>query len=584
MKIDSKFSALALVAACAAPFCLQAQTVAWGTSANINPMSFTSNGSVDNLTWDLGWFEDGFTPNASNAGLWGANWNPVASSQYTNFGGFYAVSVNTSDVGAAAAGKQMYVFAYNDLNRLDSPQGEALIFFQPGQQFPDTPNFETLDVEDNPFDPGDDDFVVVWGQVDRDVDTVGVGLVSGDGEASDKKVESTDPRPFATFETQSFTWMIRDETIFVATPEALMGSPFGRLPTLEQRVGERIWLHRLSDSATEGGRRAIVPPSLSTDGELTVPEAGPTLLANPLLDAAWVRVIYDRVDGNIGGGRSFESDYIGLQVGFDLARKRQETGLWIFALTAQLATLSADAQGPSGYGSLDTEGYGFGATATWHGDDGTYIDLQSQYNFLENDYSTRGDSNFADAQDIDILALSIEIGRRHVFREKKAYRRYANRREHLPEPEARQWAPGESWGFTPQAQLQWSRMSSQSFSDSRGNNPVEIKAQEQLLGRLGWAIDYRIGDGSNEAMRKIYGIANLLHRFTGDSEVVHSGQRFTAESEQTWGEIGLGGSIDWYNEAEDRLFKLYGEFAYRRAAGSSGSDGVHLTLGVRKAW
>jgi fibronectin-binding autotransporter adhesin len=113
---------------------------------------------------------------------------------------------------------------------------------------------------------------------------------------------------------------------------------------------------------------------------------------------------------------------------------------------------------------------------------------------------------------------------------------------------------------------------------------VRIKAQEQMLGRLGLAIDYRVGDGSSKPMRKVYGIANLLHRFSDDPESFYSGQRYSAEVEQTWGELGIGGSIDWYNDEEDSLFKLYGEIAGRWAGGRSESTGVHITLGARRAW
>jgi hypothetical protein len=44
------------------------QTVAWGTSVNFSPLSFNSDGSVDNElnTWSIGWFNDGFEPNVDN--------------------------------------------------------------------------------------------------------------------------------------------------------------------------------------------------------------------------------------------------------------------------------------------------------------------------------------------------------------------------------------------------------------------------------------------------------------------------------------------------------------------------------------
>lgn len=65
------------------------QTVAWGTSVNLSPISYTSDGTVDNelLTWDLGWFEDGLVPDQANWTDWAAHWNMVDSSTYQDFGG-----------------------------------------------------------------------------------------------------------------------------------------------------------------------------------------------------------------------------------------------------------------------------------------------------------------------------------------------------------------------------------------------------------------------------------------------------------------------------------------------------------------
>lgn len=578
-----------------------AQSVAWGTSANFQPMSFTSTGAVDDLTWQLGWFEDGYTPDGSNYETWVDNWNRVSSltsvpdpgnpgtqvnfPTYRNDSGVWAVSVNTFDVGTAAVGKQMYVFAYNDANAFGTPQGEVLIYRQDGLVFPASPDQVTFDIADNPGDSSDDNFTVIWGQVDREVYEDG-GVIQGEGESRDPQADSNASPPFSgfgTFETQSFSWPIFDEAIFVAAPEILFGSPFSRLPTLEQRVGDRIWLHEQRDRPTAGGRRPVRTAPQQTADDGPEPEAIPELLGNPLLDAGWVRVIHDRVSGNVGSGREYDSQYYGLQAGFDLPLEPTNKGTWILGLTSQLGTLEADAHSPSGRGSLDTEGFGLGATATWYGNDGIYADLQSQLNFLKSDFSTQGLGDFTHGEDAEMLALSIELGQRYVFREHHAYSDYQYRRDIEPTP-VREWRSGESWGVTPQVQLQWSHLSEQSFTDSRGFNPVELEAQEQVVGRLGLAVDYRIGDGQSDAMRKLYGIANILHRFSDDPEVFYSGERYTAEEEATWGEIGLGGSVAWYNQSEDSLFQVYGEFAYRRAAGSSGSDGVHFTLGLRKAW
>jgi len=203
---------------------LQAQTVAWGSSANFNPISFTSNGSVDNLTWQIGWFNNGYTPTFSNYATWASNWNGVSSltpepeignpgnlvnfPYYKDFDGLWAVSVNTYDVGALAAGKQMYTFAFNDMSKIGTPLGEVLLYREDGLLFPTVPNQVTFDIADNPLDTNDDPFTVIWGQVDRQVYGAG-GMLVGGGIYSDLKLDSNTQPPnngFGTFESQSFTW------------------------------------------------------------------------------------------------------------------------------------------------------------------------------------------------------------------------------------------------------------------------------------------------------------------------------------------------------------------------------------------
>lgn len=214
---------------------LHGQTVAWGSSANFTPISFTSDGTVDNevLKWDLGYFTAGYTPDQTNYATWAANWNVVATDRYRDFGGIWALSVNTLDVGPIAAGRQMYMFAYNDLGAIGTPSGEALLFREDGLLFPTVPNQVTFDIADNPLDDGfefngqpanDDAFTVIWGQVDRSIYAAG-GMLVGGGFVTDLKTDSN-RQPAndgnATFEMQSFTWVPEPSTALLSVLGALM--------------------------------------------------------------------------------------------------------------------------------------------------------------------------------------------------------------------------------------------------------------------------------------------------------------------------------------------------------------------------
>jgi hypothetical protein len=117
---------------------------------------------------------------------------------------------HVENVGAAAAGKQQYQFAYNSLGLLGTPDGEAFLTRQDGLLFPDGPIANVFDIADFPFNSDDDLFTVIWGRVDRDMYATG-GIVTGSGEIS-SVVPDSNATPADSlngrFEVQSATWPI----------------------------------------------------------------------------------------------------------------------------------------------------------------------------------------------------------------------------------------------------------------------------------------------------------------------------------------------------------------------------------------
>jgi hypothetical protein len=198
---------------------VQSQTVDWGTSYSENPLSFLSDGTVDNqiLTWQLGWFTDGFTPDQTNYMSWATNWNPVDTNAHTFIvdnsfpsGGLWSVAGHVDDVGVEAGGKQQYMFAYNSLGLIGTTSGEAFLARQDGLFFPQGPTANVFDIADFPLSSNDDLFTVIWGRVDRNMYQPG-GLVSGGGDISfvvpDSNATPADSLN-GTFEAQSATWPI----------------------------------------------------------------------------------------------------------------------------------------------------------------------------------------------------------------------------------------------------------------------------------------------------------------------------------------------------------------------------------------
>lgn len=211
---------------CGAGFA-SAQTVAWGGSLSDTPLSYTSDGEVDNggpgtetLIWTLGYFTGGFVPTATNYDQWVANYVATSETSSHRFeGGAWTTQHNTANVGAAAVGQQMYTFAYNSLAAIGTPAGEALLFRQIGLTFPDVPNQVTFDIEDNPSSTSDDNFEVVWGRVDRNMSAVG-GVITGGGVFSSLVPDSDGTNPTGsgagTFETQSATFVPEGSTVLLS--------------------------------------------------------------------------------------------------------------------------------------------------------------------------------------------------------------------------------------------------------------------------------------------------------------------------------------------------------------------------------
>jgi len=74
-------------------------------------------------------------------------------------------------------------------------------------------------------------------------------------------------------------------------------------------------------------------------------------------------------------------------------------------------------------------------------------------------------------------------------------------------------------------------------------------------------------------------IGNLLHDFSGPSSVDVAGALRGSNYDDTWVEIGLGGSNTW---EDDKI--VYAELAYRKSLNSGSSSATGFTAGFRMLW
>ncbi len=317
--------------------------------------------------------------------------------------------------------------------------------------------------------------------------------------------------------------------IYEAYPQLLR--TLNSLGTLQQRIGDRYW---------------------QTDADQVTGNAP---------DGVWLRTegTHGGVDPkNSTAVSSYDYDLWRFEGGLDGALADNASGRLIGGVSLNMGTISADINSLYGNGTIDASGYGFGATLTWYGDDGLYLDAQGRLTWYNSDLKSdlagdalvRANKGFGSA-------ISLEAGRRFS---------------------------AEDWTITPQAQIVYSATDFDDFNDRFGAPVSLVNGGESLNGRLGVAVDHDESwqKASGQTVHaKLYGAANLYYEFLGGSAVDVAGVRFSTENEKLAAGLTFGGSYSWN---EDRT-ALYGEVTARSSLEDfADTYAIGGTAGIRVKW
>ncbi|NNH85996.1 autotransporter outer membrane beta-barrel domain-containing protein [Rhizobium laguerreae] len=257
-------------------------------------------------------------------------------------------------------------------------------------------------------------------------------------------------------------------------------------------------------------------------------------------------------------GTDYEVSSWTLQAGVDGVLRESEAGALIGGINFHMNTASADISSRFGKGDIDTTGYGFDGTLTWYGKSGFYVDTQAAVTWYDSDLkSSTLQTSLADGSDGLGYGLSIEAGQKIDL-------------------------TGQ-WSLTPQAQLAYSSVRFDSFTDAYGAD-VSLDDGDSLTGRLGISADFdsEWKDASGKTSRStVYGIANLYYDFLDGSNVDVSGTSLISKNQALWGGLGVGGSLTW----SDERYAAHGEAFARTSLKDFGdSNAIGAKIGFSVKW
>jgi fibronectin-binding autotransporter adhesin len=327
--------------------------------------------------------------------------------------------------------------------------------------------------------------------------------------------------------------------LYEAYPQVLLA--LNDLPTLQQRLGNRYW----SDLPFT----APAPADAASNGAAAQPSVG------------WARVEGRRlaVDASHSTtGTQWNVDEVKTQAGLDALLMEKAAGRLFAGIGAQYGHGGAGVNSFFGNGAIDVDGYGVTGTATWAGTNGFYVDGQAQ--------ATWYDSSLTSGLLGRVMA-SHNKGFGHAFGIESGQR----------------IALAGPWSVTPQAQLVYSSVTFDGFTDPFGARVSRDKATS-LTSRLGVSLDYNTAwrDAAGHAARAdFYGLTNVYYDFLGGTTVNVSGTPLSTRADRLWAGIGVGGSLSW----KDDRFAVYGELLVRSSLdGSSTGHDYRANAGVRVRW
>ncbi len=358
-------------------------------------------------------------------------------------------------------------------------------------------------------------------------------------------LRSTLPDPFGGGEKRIPRWQpgaVLYETYAQAI--RLMSQP----ESLRQRVGNRFWAGSSHNDRGECCYTNAVEKTIDGGG-------------------LWLRTrghYYDVEPEHSTANAKWQQDFGLVQIGSDFSvDPAVYGGRLIFGVSARYGYGNTELDSFFGHGKIRTDNWGVGSSLTWYGHQGTYADLQMQFNWFDSELYSHELYYLGHGNDAVAFSFSAEAG--HSIKLCDYY------------------------SLTPQVQLTFN---AEEIDDNYDQYGVFMKDTKNRGGsaRFGLAFEQRASRRKSFAnmygvlpLERIglYAIANAHYYFDDETEVKVSHTPLYQARDDWWGQLGVGVT---YDECGDRC-SFYAEADYSTSLSNFGdSYGASLTVGFRFKW
>ncbi|MGY0798534.1 autotransporter-associated beta strand repeat-containing protein [Lysobacter sp. A286] len=262
------------------------------------------------------------------------------------------------------------------------------------------------------------------------------------------------------------------------------------------------------------------------------------------------------ISSTSGADRNIDSRQI--QMGIDaLVSEREDGSVLIGGVSVHDGRADASVTSIFGNGSIDTHAHGLGATLTWYGPQGFYLDAQTKLSWFASDLNSATLGNLVKSNNGKGEAVSVEVGKRYAVSDELA--------------------------LTPQFQAIYAHVDFDRYADPAGAI-VSADKGSSLKTRGGVSLDHQTSwsSASGDVRRThLYGLANLTYEWRDGTGVDVSGTSIGSRDRRMWGELGLGGSYNWGRGA----YTIYTEISADTPIADFGNAyGFKGTIGIRASF